>query len=65
MGILSSKRLTLFLIVMSLLFAFAMATENYCRSIGWLGCVDVGCGSDQRGMCANLGRRPVNNCVCV
>ena len=46
---------------------FSPPTHGGCRSLGYVGCVDVGnqCHSDGQGYCKNYGRRPHNNCVCI
>ncbi|KAH3704258.1 hypothetical protein DPMN_079314 [Dreissena polymorpha] len=63
-----SRRTTCIILAMFLLLTFfsTLTSSQYlCRSVGWLGCIDVGCSNGSRGYCRNFGDRPHNDCKCV
>ena len=62
-----SKFLVRVLAILFLVLLLSVLVYGGCRSLGYVGCVDVGdgCHAEGNGYCKNYGRRPHNKCVCI
>ena len=62
-----SKFLVRLFTILYMVLLITVIVHAGCRSLGYVGCVDVGngCHAAGNGYCKNYGRRPLNKCVCI